>query len=122
MIGIINIIRIKSEIRGKIFELEVPENIPILKMHKIFCETYGYPMRQDLQCLYHGKVLNNGRALSDYGIEDGDTIEFIYRNEYRAGGGEGNGCHICPYGCGRQIPDGYKGCTELLQAKPNYFG
>ena len=31
------------------------------------------------------------------------------------------GEHICPYGCGRLIPDKYKGCTELLQAKPNYF-
>ena len=29
--------------------------------------------------------------------------------------------HICPYGCGRMIPCGYKGCTELLQERPNYF-
>ena len=29
--------------------------------------------------------------------------------------------HICPYGCGRQIPDGYKGCKELLKDFPNYF-
>ena len=31
------------------------------------------------------------------------------------------GEHICPYGCGRLIPNEYKGCTELLQANPNYF-
>ena len=33
-----------------------------------------------------------------------------------------NSTHLCPYGCGRQIPDKYKGCSELLQAEPNYFG
>ncbi len=78
-------------------------------------------MRSGFQYFYHGKVLDNGRDLSDYGIKDMDIIEFIDSNEYR-GGGEGGGSHICPYGCGRQIPDGYKGCTELLQAQPNYFG
>jgi len=30
--------------------------------------------------------------------------------------------HICPYGCGRQVPNEFKGCTELLQARPNYYG
>ena len=79
-------------------------------------------MRSGFQYFYHGKVLDNGRDLSDYGIKDMDIIEFIDSNEYRGGGGEGGGFHICPYGCGRQIPDGYKGCTELLQAQPNYFG
>ena len=29
--------------------------------------------------------------------------------------------HMCPYGCERMIPFGYKGCTELLQERPNYF-
>ena len=79
-------------------------------------------MRSVFQQFYHGKVLDDGRDLSDYGIKDRDIIEFIDRNEYRAGGGEGGGSHICPYGCGRQIPDGYKGCTELLQVQPNYLG
>ena len=32
----------------------------------------------------------------------------------------GGGKHICPYGCGRMIPDGYQGCTELLKEFPNY--
>ena len=31
------------------------------------------------------------------------------------------GVHICPYGCGRRIPNAYKGCTELLKDHPNYF-
>jgi hypothetical protein len=30
--------------------------------------------------------------------------------------------HICPYGCGRRVPNEFKGCTELLQARPNYYG
>jgi hypothetical protein len=32
------------------------------------------------------------------------------------------GTHICPYGCGRQIPNEFKGCTELLAVHPRYFG
>ena len=39
----------------------------------------------------------------------------------RAHGGGGTE-HLCPYGCGRQVPNEFKGCTELLQAKPNYYG
>ena len=31
------------------------------------------------------------------------------------------GFHTCPYGCGRPIPDAFKGCTELLQVFPDYF-
>ena len=30
-------------------------------------------------------------------------------------------CHKCPYGCGRLIPNTYKGCTELLKDHPDYF-
>lgn len=33
-----------------------------------------------------------------------------------------NSTHTCPYGCERQIPNKYKGCRELLQVCPNYFG
>ena len=32
----------------------------------------------------------------------------------------GGGKHICPYGCGRMIPDQYHGCSELLRDCPNY--
>ena len=31
------------------------------------------------------------------------------------------GFHTCPYGCGRPIPDSFRGCTELLAAFPDYF-
>ena len=53
--------------------------------------------------------------ISDYGIED--DYCFISCLVTRGGGG----VHICPYGCGREIHDNYKGCTELLKDHPNYF-
>ena len=31
------------------------------------------------------------------------------------------GFHTCPYGCGRPIPNSFKGCTELLSVFPDYF-
>ena len=36
-------------------------------------------------------------------------------------GNGGYGFHTCPYGCGRPIPNSFKGCTELLAAFPDYF-
>ncbi len=63
--------------------------------------------------IYRGKKLDDNKRLCDYGIKKKDRIRYI---------DPGPTTHICPYGCGRQIPDDYKGCTELLQAKPNYFG
>ena len=44
-------------------------------------------------------------------------IHFFIKKPLHYSGGE----HICPYGCGRYIPDEYKGCTELLAVQPNYF-
>ena len=38
-------------------------------------------MRSGFQYFYHGKVLDNGRDLSDYGIKDMDIIAFIDSNE-----------------------------------------
>lgn len=35
--------------------------------------------------------------------------------------GKMGGFHTCPYGCGRPIPNAFKGCTELLEAFPDYF-
>ncbi len=71
---------------------------------------------------YSGKLLNSpkfiDRRINDV-LRPGVTINFVKKSELKySGGGEE---HICPYGCGRLIPDEYKGCTELLQAKPNYF-
>ena len=67
-----------------------------------------------VQFIYEGKVPIDGKRLCDYDIEDGDII--VAGPCSRGGGG-----HICPYGCGREIPDNYKGCTELLKDHPNYF-
>ena len=68
---------------------------------------------------YGFRVLNSpkfiDRRINDV-LRPGETINFIKKREMKYSGG-----HICPYGCGRLIPDEYKGCTELLQAKPNYF-
>ena len=68
---------------------------------------------------YNGKILNSPKFIDrriNSLVRAGHTIIFK-KLELRYSGGE----HICPYGCGRLIPDEYKGCTELLQAKPNYF-
>ena len=56
------------------------------------------------------------KTFAEIGMKDKDKI--FVNNEVKYAGGGG---HICPYGCGRMIPDGYKGCTELLQERPNYF-
>ena len=69
---------------------------------------------------YGGKVLNSPGFIDrriDSLVRTGGIIKFFKKKLMKYGGGE----HICPYGCGRFIPDEYKGCTELLQAKPNYF-
>ena len=67
-----------------------------------------------------GKILNYSKFI-DRRVNDllrpGAIIYFVKKMGLTYSGGE----HICPYGCGRLIPDEYKGCTELLQAKPNYF-
>ena len=69
---------------------------------------------------YRCKILNSPRFIDkriNSLVRDGGSIEFLRESDVTCSGGE----HICPYGCGRLIPDKYKGCTELLQAKPNYF-
>ena len=68
---------------------------------------------------HRGKILNSPKLI-DRRVNDllrpGEIIYFVKKLRCTYSGG-----HICPYGCGRLIPDEYKGCTELLQAKPNYF-
>ena len=67
-----------------------------------------------------GKILNSPQFIDrriDSLVRNRDIIRFVKKKLMKYAGGE----HICPYGCGRLIPDEYKGCTELLQAKPNYF-
>ena len=68
----------------------------------------------------NGKILNIPKFIDrriNSLVRTGGHIIFFKKGRLTYSGGE----HICPYGCGRLIPDEYKGCTELLQAKPNYF-
>ena len=75
----------------------------------------------DLYAFRYGRKIINSAKFIDRRVKDllrpGATIYFFKKIGLTYSGGE----HICPYGCGRLIPDEYKGCTELLQAKPNYF-
>ena len=96
---------------GLKIEIEIQNDIPIIdlkKKCKLFCVFF-----------YRGKILKDYKRVCDYGIKEYDKI---YYKEIASGGGPLSTTHICPYGCGRQIPDDYKGCTELLKAIPNYFG
>ena len=108
-------------------KLDVPENITIEELRdEIGLPDYRGPIIHD------GKKIYGGR-LSDYNIKDGDKI-IVLDDDYMLGGdkfiavsyGDGEikneSTHICPYGCGRQVPNEFKGCTELLQARPNYYG
>ncbi len=58
------------------------------------------------------RILGNNCWICDYcNYCSSNFLDFIHL---------GGGKHICPYGCGRMIPDGYQGCTELLKEFPNY--
>ena len=71
---------------------------------------------KNIRFLFHGRTYGiwSFETFKEIGMKDGDRIVLLPL--VMAGGG-----HICPYGCGRIIPDEYKGCTELLQERPNYF-
>ena len=97
--------------KGNSLPLEVQDNITIGKLNEKLCKTIG-SFKENL-FKYNGEILQYKFTLSSCGIEDGDSIlvnTLISR-----------GTHICPYGCKRQIPDEYNGCTELLKDKPHYF-
>ncbi len=118
-------------------KLDVPENITIEELRDEFFPRIGLSH-------YRGPIIINdnddneeeifGGRLSDYDIEDGDKIivldddykeKMLEKHEIIAIGVreiKNESTHICPYGCGRQVPNEFKGCTELLQARPNYYG
>ena len=73
----------------------------------------------DIDFIVRGKIINRPKFLNKKVNElmhEGDKI--IVMERYVGGGGS---FHICPYGCGRNIPDCFKGCTELLEFNPNYI-
>ena len=107
---------------GRTVDLEVSNDIRIRELAFKYGKYIGF-MSKNIIFIFMGKILKFERKLSDYDIEDGDTIMVSPR--YLAGGGPTRDCpgptHVCPYGCGRQIPNDFKGCTELLKAIPNFF-
>ena len=107
-----------NPISGKREEIEIQNNITIKDLKrkcKRFSPFGGF--FGDFFC--NEEILEDYKRVYDYDIEENDLI---YCGKLYSGGGPLPTTHICPYGCGRQIPDNYKGCTELLKDIPNYFG
>ena len=108
---------------GKEDTMFVEPNSIIKDVLKEFLKRNNYygDCSSELYIFRHGPRILNSTKFIDRKINDllrpGVTIYFLNKIGLKYSGGE----HICPYGCGRLIPDEYKGCTELLQAKPNYF-
>lgn len=63
---------------------------------------------------FNVNIIVDDDLLSYNEVEDGTTISII--TQFRTRGG-----HICLYGCGREIPNEYKGSKELLREHPDYF-
>ena len=104
--------KIIDKING--FEKKVVEVQPYEPVYTLW-NKLNIP-REDTRFQFRGMSydMNSFKTFAEIGIKDGDRIVLLPL--VMAGGG-----HICPYGCGRIIPDEYKGCTELLQERPNYF-
>ena len=106
---------------GKIIELTVDSDSKIKDVLLQFLERIDAPLNlSHVSFRFRGKSLNSPRFI-EKNVEEilpsGSLIIYRKQKPMTYSGGQ----HICPYGCGRYIPDEYKGCTELLQAKPNYF-
>ena len=100
--------------RGRKIELHVSEDLTFREVKEKYYSALGDFTSVQFFFLCNGEEAKDEKRLCDYDIEDGDII---IAGPYPRGGGG----HICPYGCGREIPDNYKGCTELLKDHPNYF-
>jgi hypothetical protein len=100
--------------RGQITILDVPNYITVRDLNERYNRRIGDDYR--FEYIYNGSLLEYDEHLNNCGIENDDII--VVNGRFAAGGG---GEHTCPYGCGRKIPDNYKGCTELLKDFPNYF-
>ena len=98
--------------RRRQIELHVSEDLTFREVKEKYYSALGD--FTSVRFLFDGGVPKDEERLCDYDVGDGDIITAT--PPPRGGGG-----HICPYGCGREIPDDYKGCTELLKDHPNYF-
>ena len=101
---------------GKKFVLYVPRprDMKIIELkEEIAKSSLG---QRIFELRLRNRILKDFETLESYRIKDNDQIFMMPKC---AGGGGSE--HLCPYGCGRMIPDEFKGCTELLQARPNYF-
>ena len=99
---------------GRAYILHASGSDTIFELKKRYAKMINEGSYSFLQFTFCGEDLKDNKTLDYYEIKDGDVIFFNER--VRGGGG-----HICPYGCGRIIPDNYKGCTELLKDDPQYF-
>ena len=96
---------------------DIPRDMHIWKLKEMIKERIGCEF-DEFELLFKTRILNDfDKTLEFYGVKNRNRIRLIGRAV--AGGGDPE--HLCPYGCGRMIPDKFKGCTELLQAYPNYF-
>ena len=110
--------------RRREVQLEVPKDITIRELSKEYSKYIGF-MSNKFIFKFDGQVLRFELKLSDYDIEEDDIIVSIPGIPAVGGGGPTRDCpgptHVCPYGCGRQIPNDFKGCTELLKAIPDFY-
>ena len=93
--------------------LNISGNMTIREIKNQYIELKNLPY-YPVKLIFCGEIMKDDEIADYYDIEDGDII--FSGDIIRGGGG-----HICPYGCGRLIPDDFKGCTELLRDYPNFF-
>ena len=103
------------DIKGREIKLHVSEDLTFREVKEKYYSASGDFTSVQFFFLCNGEEAKDEKRLCDYDVEDDDIITAAPLLA------QGGGGHICPYGCGRKIPDNYKGCTELLKDHPNYF-
>ncbi|XP_038122440.1 ubiquitin-like [Culex quinquefasciatus] len=83
---------------GKCVMLTVEPTDSVEKLKAMVCDEWGIPRRQQ-RLIYSGQQLQDGRTLSDYGIADSSSIEFVLRLL---------SCQSCP-GHGHDVVEGEEG-------------
>ena len=91
------------------FVIEAQKNETIRELKQKYLKARGL----SINSVY---FICNGNYLED----DFKLYDCYYEGDY-INSSDFAGYHKCPYGCGRSIPDEYKGCTEFLKDFPNYY-